>query len=268
MTQAATRGPVYIFGSCVSRDPFSFTEPNGWEIGTYLARQSMVGIVDPPLEADPEWYGDLGGWERKCILNDLRKDGLPTLLSGKPVALLLDFIDERFDLLRIGETRVSNIKQLRQPGFLDRYGAEGVVMPRLDPTTTDAWRRGFDIFIAKAIDRFGEEKIILHEALWAPLFKDAEGKTAPFGQPYRDLIPRHNDLLETYFEHVHATAPRIRKIRVAKKHQFADPDHRWSKEPFHYIHAYYAEFVAKFDKLMTPPRPARKRSAKPSPANA
>jgi hypothetical protein len=245
----ADRPPVAIFGSCVSRDPFSFLGVGEWPIAPYIARQSFVGISDPALEFEPGWFKSLKRFEARCVASDLGKTALGSIRGQRPQILLLDFIDERFDLLKIGETHVSATKHMRQPAFRRSYRAEWKRIPRLSPGTTDAWRRGADRFLKAVLEHLDEGRIVMHEATWAPAMRSKNGERLPFAKPYDDLIPRHNELLEIYFAHIRSAVPRARRIRVSRANLFADPEHLWSKEPFHYTRDYYVDFMNQFRKI-------------------
>ncbi|HEY1707264.1 MAG TPA: DUF6270 domain-containing protein [Rhizomicrobium sp.] len=248
--------PIAIFGSCVSRDPFSFLQVTDWPIAPYIARQSFIGIADPPLAFDPMWYKKMKAFEARCIASDLSKTALRILASRKPSVLILDFIDERFDLLQIGDTRVSDTRHMRQPGFRQRYESRWTPIPRLSEETTELWKTGAEIFMKGAADIVGEENIIIHEATWAPALRMPDGSLEPFDEPYLSLIPRHNALLEQYFAHMRALAPKAKTLRVAQHNVLADPEHRWSREPFHYVQEYYVDFMERFRKLMPTMHPA------------
>jgi hypothetical protein len=257
MPNVAPRGPlIAIFGSCVSRDPFSFLQVTGWPIAPYIARQSFTGIADPPLAFDPMWYKKLKAFEARCIASDLSKTALRILAARKPAVLIVDFIDERFDLLRIGDTRVSDTRHMRQPGFRQRYENRWSSIPRLSDETTELWKKGAELFLKDAVEIVGEENLIVHEATWAPALRMPDGTLEPFDEPYRSLIPRHNALLERYFAHMHTLVPKAKTIRVAQQNVLADPEHRWSREPFHYVHEYYADFMERFRELVPAVQPA------------
>lgn len=240
---------IAIVGSCVSRDPFEFEAPKTTRITSYLARQSFAGLADPRLGHEDAWYADLNGFEKRCVLADLTKGDAYWAFEADADFLVVDYIDERFDLLRAGATHVSDTKHVRQPGFMARYGDTIVACPRWSPETTERWRAGAHRFFERALRTFRPERIILNESRWAPAFRAADGAVSPFGPPYAAAIEPNNRLLEEYFSITKRLVPGISVIRPPEDVLFADPEHRWSKEPFHYVPACYLWFVERLRAL-------------------
>jgi hypothetical protein len=238
-----------IFGSCVSRDPFSFTGDTRWDFRPYVARNSAAGLYDPPLDFEPAWFASLPVFEQRCLATDFGKTAPGQLLRRPaPKFLILDFIDERFDLAVVGETRLSRTGHLRgAAGFAERYGASATILPRLSDAATALWSTGISRFLDAARRHVPARSIILHEARWAPRFRAADGTPSEFNETYRGLIDRHNRLLDEYHAVARAALPEMTVLRVDDAFVFADPAHRWSKEPFHYVPEYYREFVRLFD---------------------
>ena len=247
-----------IVGSCITRDGFEFEGPRRTAISSYLARQSFAGLSGPALAYDEAWYGDLNPFERRCALADLGKGGDYWAFENAAEWLVVDYIDERFDLLKIGRTLVSGTKQVKQPGFLARYADAFTLQPRLSAETTAMWRTGAEVFFRRALKRFRPERIILHEGNWASAFRARDGTTSSFPPGYARLIGPHNALLESYFAITKELVPGISVIRVSPDLVFADPEHRWSKEPFHYISDYYHAFLGALHAL-TSAEPGRAR---------
>jgi hypothetical protein len=115
---------------------------------------------------------------------------------------------------------------------------------RLAPPIVGDWPRGAEYFLERVTERCAPGRIILHEARWSSHFQSAAGELLPFAPPVQARIAPNNDLLETYHGIFRGLQPSCRTLRVADEFVFADPEHRWSKEPFHYIPAYYTAFLS------------------------
>lgn len=239
-----------IFGSCVSRDPLEFAPDPQFRVPEYIARISMAGLATPPLAFDSSWHSKHGRFLQRCAASDFSKDVIKRLTSTPFDYLMLDFIDERFDLLEVRGSLVSNIPLVASPGFLAAYGAEARKLPRLEAAASEKWREGLRRFF-EAMRKAGvaDDRIILHEATWALATRDADAVTAPLKPPYDALAPQHNALLESYFAEVQRIAPQVKVLRVAPEFLAADPNHKWSIEPFHYVQAYYPAFMHELRKL-------------------
>ncbi|MBO1074168.1 DUF6270 domain-containing protein [Roseomonas marmotae] len=232
-----------IFGSCVSRDPFDFLAPTGHDVLFYAARQSFVGLRDEPVRYDPAWYADLPPFERRCVFMDLEKSEEYFRFSADADYLIVDFIDERFDLMQVGSSHVAATRHVLKEPFLAFHQDRLQRRRRLHPPILDDWRRGAEYFMERATRRFAPERIILHEARWSSHFRTVEGELLPFDEKVRARVAPSNELLKHYHENFRALLPSCLTLRVPDEFLFADPQHRWSKEPFHYIPAYYSAFL-------------------------
>lgn len=240
---------VDIVGSCVTRDAFTFSPRPDFYVHNYVARQTFVGFDDPGVWVDPTWYAALPAWEQKCVMLALGKgDGIVSF-SAKAQYLLIDFVDERFDLIQVGASRVPAIRQVQQAGFIDHYRDQVTPLARLDPAVFEAWKAGAKLFLDSASKRFRPEQIVLHKAFWAPDMCDASGATIEYDAKTKQNISKNNEMLVAYYDAFEALQPGCRTIEIDSHHVHADPEHKWSKEPFHYVNAYYASFMEQLARL-------------------
>lgn len=98
--QSADRFRVVVVGSCVSRDIFA-SEPAGartFEVVDYYARSSLAVTTLPSCAADVPLDRIASPFQRRIVRRDLARslgNDLPDMTYD---ALVLDLIDERFDL--------------------------------------------------------------------------------------------------------------------------------------------------------------------------
>ncbi|MDQ0507492.1 DUF6270 domain-containing protein [Xanthobacter agilis] len=244
---------IGIFGSCVSRDPFSLEAASDFTVGPYVARVSSIGLFDDPLDFDPEWYAHLSRFERRCVELDLSKTAVGYLDSAPLDALVLDFIDERFDLLTVEGTRLSNA-HVGSGGFAAHYRETSAILPRAGKDATDAWKQGISRYLAHLAQRFPSRPVILHEAYWASHFRDQDGSCVPYSATYIRLGVLHNSILDEYYRHVKRTAIELglnlHTIRVRRRYVVGDANHQHSQEPFHYCGEYYVEFLEQLKAIL------------------
>jgi hypothetical protein len=247
---------IGIFGSCVSRDPCALATASDFAVGPYVARQSSVGLFDEPLAFNPDWYAELKDFERRCVAIDLSKTMLDHLERTSIDALILDLIDERFDILKVNGTRLSNA-HVGSKGFCDHYAGAIEILPRLGQEVTDSWKKGMFRFLCRLAERFAKRPLILHEAYWATHFRTKEGSLRQYSPIYTRLGVSHNAILSEYYSHVRKTCNDIGLnlsiIRVSEQFILGDENHRWSKEPFHYCEEYNVEFSEKLIDLFRGP---------------
>lgn len=113
MMQKEFNQKIHIIGSCVTRDVFRVLEKDDL-VGKYTARSSLISYVSPPLKFElSSGLNRLEShWERRMIKQDFEKNGLHLndYIQG---ILVIDFIDERYGLLQIGNTFITKSYELR-----------------------------------------------------------------------------------------------------------------------------------------------------------
>lgn len=240
---------VAIIGSCITRDV--------WRVGNvgaddllYIARTSLPSLFSTPVlgfEPPDEAPAGLGRTPHRLLTWDLKKKALAALTAHRPTHVIFDFIDERYDLMRVGGALVTESWELRASGYLDHPSLAGARrIDRLSEGCTRIWREGVremaDFLWGGALR---DAAIVLHEARWAEAQTDGTGARSPLtgveilpGRPAD--IARHNALLEDYELELLRATPYVAKV-AAPQLRLADADHQWGLSPFHYIREYYEE---------------------------
>jgi hypothetical protein len=234
---------VAIVGSCVSRDPFALAPASEFQVTSYLARQSFAGLAGPALRYEPSWYDGLNGFERRCVIADLEKNDDYWAFERDADVLIVDYIDERFPSLCVGAARLSDTRNVRQPLFEAAYSETLRVERRASKEVREAWLAGAEVFFARALKTLPATRIILHEAYWASEFRFASSERKPMSDAMIRSAEDNNQLLEEMHCATKSLVPGLRVVRPPSDVLFADPEHKWSKEPFHYIPAYDAAFL-------------------------
>lgn len=243
---------IAIIGSCVTRDVWNlegFSEDSQREL-LFLARTSLASLFAQPHPALTEAETpspQLSKWESRMVADDVLKTGMTKLLQFQPTHLILDMIDERFDLLKRDGVVVTHSWELHTTG-LDRGPLSDLKRVHRDSkTAATLWRRGLETLAAFLKAKLPKTRVIFHDARWALDYLDTEGVRQPFA-PDRELWPgvpaniqRHNEILASYAVEVRSVLPQAFYIRTADALSVADETHRWGLSPFHYTEAYYRQ---------------------------
>jgi hypothetical protein len=248
---------VAIVGSCISRDLWRFRGEMGAgapaELPSellYVSRTSLPSLFATPVAgfrpaAKPP--GALRPQPHRALVADLRKTALAELVAFRPTHLIFDFIDERFDLLSLGGTLVTDSWELEASGYLQRPALRGARrISRLSAACDRLWLEACGELAALVrATPLGEARLILHSARWAQQKRRAGGRVAPMTDV--EILPgrpadteRHNALLTRYEAAFESLMPPLSRI-AAPAERLADEDHLWGLSPFHYAPAYYAE---------------------------
>jgi hypothetical protein len=242
---------VAIIGSCVTRDIWetAAVRPEQKKHLHLLARTSLASLFSEPVRdvTFPEQLpSGLSPWEVRMVAHDLQKSGLAELVTFRPSHLILDLIDERFDLLRCGDAVATRSWDLHLLGLDASHLANARLVRRSSAEAARLWRRGL-----ARLKRFVDAQLpgvhlIIHDARCATEYLDADGVRRPFaatwefwpGVPGR--IEEMNDIFCGYIADVRGAFPAATYLLASADVALATVKHRWGLAPFHYVDDYYA----------------------------
>lgn len=243
---------IAIVGSCITRDLWPLREAAPQDL-LYVSRSSLASLLSSPApgyRAKPDPPEGLTRYQHLAVEADLLKTGLAQLIAHRPTHLIFDFIDERFDLLRLPSAAlVTHSFELETGGYLQQPALEAPqAIPRLSVAAYRLWRQAVvDLAELLRMTVLREARLILHSAQWAERQAIPGGGSVPLqGHPHiwdgrpADLAS-HNRMLAQYEAHFLASLPQAQVVRARPEHRLADPEHRWGLSPFHYVPAYYQD---------------------------
>ncbi|RAK64750.1 DUF6270 domain-containing protein [Phenylobacterium kunshanense] len=240
---------IAILGSCITRDLWPI-RGGGAERLLYVCRTSFPSLLSQPVRGfapDDRLPGDLHQHEHNALIADLRKTALTRLLAFRPTHVIFDFIDDRFDLLAVGDSIATRSGELIRSGYLLRPELRAHrTIPRLSSACERLWISAAAEFSELVRSTpLADAQLILHSARWASDHRDREGRIAPIrnveilgGDPVD--IADYNALLERQEAAFMALMPAMTVID-ASAFRLAETEHRWGLSPFHYVPEYYDE---------------------------
>jgi hypothetical protein len=230
---------VAIFGSCVTRDLFE--DPALRKVlGSYAARSSVISAVAPPLPIDEERVTLPSAWQRRCVLADFHKTFLTSLHEERPEWLVIDLIDERFDLLRTPETCVTHSSALSAAGIDTAAEFEFEHLRRMSTVACSLFEQAADQFAERVMEVIPAERVVLHRALWSTDYRQ-HGECVTFTDERLVLCEQQNAMLRAGYDALgRAFAGRAITIERDAARHLADAHHRWGLEPYHYEETYNA----------------------------
>jgi hypothetical protein len=181
------------------------------------------------------------------VVADLTKTALAELVAFRPTHLIFDFIDERFDLLSVGNTLVTRSWELEASGYLAQPALRKTrPVPRLSAACERLWLEAAGELAAFVrATPLTEARLILHAARWAVRRRGANGRETRIEGA--EILPgqaadvaAHNKLLARYEAAFEDLMPPMSRIE-APGARVADEAHQWGMSPFHYVPEYYAE---------------------------
>lgn len=230
---------VFIYGSCVSRDPFAFI-PNDFKIENYVARSSFgSAFAERPFAHSLDEIDSSGAiksaFQRSMVELDFNKGLRQRLMQIDPAStpIVIDLIDERFNLLILDGTIATYSAELQVAKPLDHYPGAKLVQPNSDQHFT-YWMEGFSRFAALATGM--KLKVILNKVFWAERSDDG-------GLFNAVAVSSHNDHLRRMYSYIEDRLP-CQVVDYGSGAWVSAADHKWGPSPFHYPHHIYERLIS------------------------
>lgn len=236
-----------IFGSCVTRDILAFDADSRIELENYIARQSVISAVCPKIGAEESEINLSSPFQKRMVLCDMNKTAFEILGGQKSDFIILDLVDERFPLKRVGDSflTVSNEFRLslgekyrKYPDWYKRVTAFGLYAGHR------RINKYVKLFCENLTNIYPENRIILHRALTADRYINKFGEITPFDT---DIIKNNseiNDVLNKMYDIIIKTISSIYEI-AGDTEILSDERHRWGLAPMHYTDGYYISMLNK-----------------------
>jgi hypothetical protein len=249
---------IGILGSCVTAQAFRHRErPEQWRLekpALYVARTSLVSLMSPPLRPEPALL-DLATarHERVWMEKDFTRSFWDDLAKARLDLLILDFIDERFDLL-IAATPAGPGYKLCTTEFdqaatdLDALGYR--LLPRFTPVAAKLWRHSAKLFV----DRMRRDHPTVAMALHvSPLLNVFEDGSPPAPTDWwiqnADYVTTVSKMLESYEQTLLSLDSGAVALSVEPAYRYLRRGHIWGEAPYHYSDAYYVRLIDRIREL-------------------
>jgi hypothetical protein len=226
-----------ILGSCVTRDAFEFSDNPALELERYFARSSVASAFAGPQFEGVETELIPSAFQRRIVEWDLQKEFAKSLPSGAFDFVIIDLIDERFDLLRAeGGRLATRSNEFRRAGDTsERYE----LIASGSPEFLELWTAGWRAFMELVDRTIGRESVVLHRAWWAERTESGQqfkGQTAA-------SIARANAFLAELYGIIAKDLPKTQILTPPADLVVGADEHKWGPSPFHYTTEYYESFL-------------------------
>ena len=220
-------------------------------VGLYAARCSIVSAVASPVSIDPDRVALPSPWQRRCVLADFEKSFFASLEDVQPDWLVIDLIDERFDLLRRAGSFVTRSSAFNAAGLNAMHGFEYV--RRASPEGLDLFEHAAREFADRVTKILPRERVIVHRAMWCTHYRSG-GEAVAFPDPRLTLCRAQNTMLGRAYDTLTAAfGDGTNVIALDPKLHVADGGHRWGLEPYHYERSYNDAAIAQLRALVAVP---------------
>lgn len=240
---------ILILGSCVSRDIFNADHEHRFVVADYFARSSIASVAaipSPALGIDYERIAS--AFQRRTVQRDVSKVFLSSAVrTGDFDAILIDLIDERFDLYEVAPGALITLSsELQLSEFVtaaDRAGSNWIASG--SERHRELWRGGLEKLFSE-IARLGlSERVIVNKVFWADSLEDG----SPLPKHDTNSTNAANELLAWMYSEIAKFVPASQWMTFSPSVLKASPAHRWGIAPFHYSDSYYRTALEKLERL-------------------
>src|SRR5664279_163275 len=240
---AGRRTTVAIWGSCVTRDAFAVTSradelAERLPLVYYGARSSWISQDSRPWpDQDADFGGTVSGFGLRMVQEDFFKTIIDRLVEHQPDIVVLDLVDERLQIARVGKTWFTASEYMKQTAL----GPQ--VLARADETSAAThWRRN-RLFSAAAkrlsrrlVRELPNSTFVLNEAPYTTRVGDGTSLPEPQAGWARQLDAAQRPMMQTLIDQL---GSRLVRATPPAEVCLADPTHRWGVASYHYVDAYY-----------------------------
>ena len=234
---------IFILGSCVSRDPISVMLGKSVDLVDYFARTSLAVLTTPPVENDNVLQKISSPFQRRMVENDLNKTIVHKIVNSEFDILLIDLIDERFNLLNVAGNLLTFSSE-----YSDAHGTAklGETIEAFTDEKRELWCRGANHLSHAIESSIGFEKVVLNKVYWT---KTINGGGHLEGVSDRD-ISKVNEDLDFMYDYLARIMPGMHYIEYEPSLLQIDPNHKWGVTPYHYYEGYESQFRYELSKII------------------
>ncbi len=234
-------GHIGIIGSCVSRDVFGLEDEGKVAVEFYFARSSVISLVSKPIiYCIKDTREDLE-FNKRMRSFDLDKSCWNSIKNKCADYLMIDFVDERFPIGKIGDGYFTLADGFKESGWVKDYKEIERVKNGTEYLIDGIPLTYFmDQFFARIKSFFAENRIILHKVVFKDYYVSIDGKRKRFSDECCRNNEKINLLLEFMYSYAERKLPDSILIDCAG-HYDADAKHKWGLAPMHYQREYYSE---------------------------
>lgn len=236
---------VVILGSCVARDSMeinNIVSPLKLNVIEYIGRNSIAAFGSKKV-IYPKGSASLpSNFLTKCITYDLEKKTVEHVANSlaRNRLLLLDFMDERFDLVEVKDSLITNSWDYRETTLCKKHVTPDKVHKFYSQFKIELWKDNFSKFVNEVSKTCLRKNIIIFLPAMTRVFY-RENDIVTFDES-RYKINEYNEMLQLFKAFLADAHPDIKIIEPLPWMMFCDYRHKWGGHPYHYNNYLYMYF--------------------------
>jgi hypothetical protein len=228
---------LLIYGSCVSRDILNYQrDKTQLVLIDYYARSSIASLGAQSIEMPAVVQNITSKFQRRMVERDIRKDFLKNLVNLHFDLLLIDLIDERFNLYVTPQGKACTLSvELLTSGFsCDSDGGSRCYFG--SEQFWHLWQAGWLVLLNKLRSLGVLDRLLVNQVFWGSQTE----KGGNFEPHYSSRqIDSANQFLDRMYQRIKADIPSNQFLKFDHGLMTGSIKHTWGISPFHYVDAYY-----------------------------
>lgn len=233
------KSSLSILGSCDSRDTVRiYDEINSNKehinISSYIARNSIAAAISPSINHSADSLNIESAFIKKCVSLELSKTAIQETvesLKSNDHILLLDLMDERFDLIEVDNSLATLSWDYRKTQHYQN-NKNGKVIPFDSINKKERTLKGLQELIHSCEKKIPKKNIFILNIPMATYYID-NGEFVFFDND-KYQISKYNNFLNEIISSLKNTIDGISIISPPSWMVYGDKDHLWGAHPYHY----------------------------------
>ena len=177
------------------------------------------------------------------VIRDLKKSFWSEIIEKNYDILLLDLVDERFDVVKIGNSIINKTGELDRSGYLNNK-----IYSRISRSTyaSSVWNNECADFVKKLKNVLDTRKLVIVQPKWAEYYTSKGGQIIKFDEKTLQTTHMWNTIIGGYYAELHRLLPEVPIVNSDLN--IANDNHIWGLAPIHYVDEWYLDIKEKIMK--------------------
>ena len=225
---------VQILGSCVTRDAMEFEFAKCFKLIDYNSRTSLASLAGRRHSDARILDGIDSPFQRRMVERDMKKGFWPRLEQSQAQVLLLDFVDDRFNIRMFNDGRTNTISAEYYRSWSRKSEENETEIDRFHPEFTALWDKGMTR-LKRTLEQRKDVRVFVNCVYF---IATGDEKLDKFNR-----IDETNEYLASVYEKCRNHLSSEALITYPPGVLSLDTEHKWGLAPFHYSYETYRHFI-------------------------
>lgn len=229
---------IFVYGGCVSRDVFNPEYNSGnIQLGEYIARYSLAKLADEPTRLEIDNDKITSAFQRKLLKNDSENNLLKYIDRSNADFFLMDCLFLKYKLAFYNNTWLTYSSELKRTGIIR---STHKMISYENDLFWDKFKQGLDRLF-EYMEVNNKLKTVYINKLYLAQIDSSEEvfKNQEYIESQNECLDKAYNILKGYLKPEQF-------LSYDQDLFIANPDHRWGKDPMHFIDEFY---ITSYNKL-------------------